>query len=110
MKKNENYNHPKKGSSTTVSPIRDVNHVKAISKLLSDEPRNKLLFVMGVNNGLRAGDLLQLKVNQVRDLKPGEFISIIEQKTKKPNILMINKAVYKALQAYLKETHPDDDD
>lgn len=105
-----NPNHPKKGSSTTVEPIRDENNIKAINKLLSDEPRNHLLFVMGVNNGLRTGDLLKLKVQDVRGLKEGESINIREGKTGKQNILVINKTVHKVLNQYFAKLNPSDDD
>ena len=47
MKKGENYNAIKKGSKMTVDPIRRMKDIQAISKLLSDNPRNHLLFVMG---------------------------------------------------------------
>ena len=105
-----NPNHPKKGSSTTVEPIRGENNIKAIRKLLSDEPRNHLLFVMGVNNGLRTGDLLKLKVQDVKELKEGGIFKIREGKTGKWNVLVINKTVYKVLCQYLTELKPDDDD
>jgi integrase len=65
---------------------------------------------MGINNGLRVGDLLSLKVGQVRDLRPGELLYINEQKTGKPNVLMINKSVHKALRKYLDELKPKDND
>jgi integrase len=60
-----NANHPKKGSTTKVEPIRRLEDIKAIKKLLADKPRDLLLFTMGVNNGLRIGDLLQLRVKDV---------------------------------------------
>jgi integrase len=87
-----------------------MNNVKSIKKLLADNPRDLLLFVMGVNNGLRAGDLLKLKVEQVKDLKVGSVLAIREGKTKKDNILVVNKGVYKALQNYLNTLKPDDED
>ncbi len=68
-------------------------HIKAISKLLSNNQRNHLLFTIGINNGLRAGDLLRLKVKDVRHLKAGDWITITEAKTKKTNILAANKSV-----------------
>ncbi len=105
-----NKNHPAKGSSTLVSPIRQEKDIKAIRKLLSDEPRNELLFILGVNNGLRTGDLLRLKVGDVRGLKEGGSISIKESKTKKQNILVINKTVFKVLDQYLTESKLNDDD
>ena len=75
MKKTKNLNHPAKGSMIAVSPTRNMNDVKSIRKLLADNPRDLLLFVMGVNNGLRAGDLLQLKVGQVKGLKAGDTLA-----------------------------------
>ena len=42
---------------------------------------------MGINNGLRVGDLLKLKVSDVERLKPGQTITIREGKTGKDNIL-----------------------
>ena len=83
-----NPNAPKKGDRITVDPIRDTKSVKAIAKLLHNRPRDHLLFILGVNNGLRAGDLLKLKVKQIRYLKPGETLHIKEGKTGKDNILV----------------------
>jgi len=106
----ENKNHPKKGARTAVDPIRSRKDINSISKLLTDKPRDLLLFKMGINNGLRTGDLLGLKVNDVRKMKPGDSISIREKKTGKANVLMVNKAVYKALKGYLEKENPDDRD
>lgn len=104
MKKGENYNGPKKGSKMTVDPIRRIKDIQAISKLLSDNPRNHLLFVMGTNNGLRTGDLLKLKVGDVNGMKVGDTLMIREGKTGKRNILVMNKSIYKSLQIYLEKT------
>ena len=103
-------NHPKKGSRIKVDPIRRISHVKSISKYLADKPRDRLLFVMGVNNGLRSGDLLKLKVKQIKDLKPGESLDIKEGKTGKENILVINKTVYKVIRTYMEKLKPGDED
>lgn len=103
-------NHPKKGSRITVDPIKNLEDIKAIKQLLADKPRDLLLFTMGINNGLRIGDLLQVKVGDVRHLKPGEYIMVREQKTGKENCLMVNKAVHKALRGYLDKAQPKDDD
>ena len=109
MKKGNNPNHPRKGDRITVDPIRKIKDIKSIFKLLSDNPRNHLLFAIGINNGLRAGDLLKLKVKDVRHLKAGDIITIKESKTKKENVLVINKTVHKALKTYLAKVQPDDD-
>jgi integrase len=110
MKKGENYNCPKKGPKMTVDPIRRMKDIQAISKLLSDSPRNHLLFVMGTNNGLRTGDLLKLKVVDVKGMKAGDTLVIKEGKTGKRNILVMNKTSYKSLQVYLDALKPMDDD
>ncbi|MBF0204057.1 MAG: site-specific integrase, partial [Desulfamplus sp.] len=46
-----------KGADITVEPIRKIKDIKAVSKLLDSNPRNYLLWIMGINNGLRASDL-----------------------------------------------------
>lgn len=94
----------------TVDPIRKQKDIKAISQMLQNNPRDHLLWVMGVNNGLRANDLVKIKVHQVQKVKPGDLINIIESKTGKPNVLIINKSVHKVLQAFLKEQNLDPDD
>jgi len=101
-----NRNGIKKGASVKVEPVRKQKDIKAISKLLQDKPRDLLLWVMGINNGLRASDLVKIRVTQIYDLKPGEVLNIVESKTGKDNVLVINKPVYKALQSYLKGIGP----
>lgn len=81
-------------------PIRSKSDISAIKRLLHDSPRDSLLFAAGINNGLRAGDLLALTWGQVRDARPGESIRIVEQKTGKANILVVNKAVGRELERY----------
>lgn len=105
-----NKNHPKKGSSISVEPIRRPEDIKSIKKMLAANPRDYLLFTMGINNGLRIGDLLALKIEQVRGVKPGDTIKVREQKTGKDNILVINKATFKALQDYLSMRKPTTDE
>lgn len=102
-----NRNGIKKGSRVKVDPVRKQKDIKAISKLLQDKPRDLLLWTLGINNGLRASDLVGIKVAQVQDLKPGKVLNIIENKTGKDNILVINKSVFKALTVYLEKVQPD---
>jgi len=105
-----NPNHPKKGSRITVDPIRRLEDIKSIKRVLSDKPRDLLLFTLGINSGLRTGDLLRLKVKDVRHLKEKDGSNIWEKKTEKDNILMVNKAVFKSLKYYLEKVNPDDED
>jgi len=105
----ENYNKPRAGSKIAVDPIRRMKDIQSISKLLSDHPRNHLLFVMGTNNGLRTGDLLKLKVADVKGMKIGDTLVIKEGKTGKRNILVMNKSIHKSMQIYLDALKPMDD-
>ena len=109
MEAEKNRNHPKKGARIAVEPIRSIKDVKFISKLLSGDPRNNLLFVLGVNNGLRTGDLLRLKVGDLKGLKAGDHLNIRESKTGKSNILVVNKSVSKALKTYLESAELSED-
>lgn len=99
-----------KGQNLTVEPIRKVKDIKAISRLLKSRPRDYLLWVLGINNGLRAKDLVRIRYSQVEGAKPGAVIKIVETKTGKDNVLVINKAVHKALQDYLAVIEPTPDD
>ena len=103
-------NQPKKGDRIAVDPIRKLKDIKAIAALTAENPRDHLLFIMGINNGLRAGDLVKLKVRDVRYLKVGDTLTIREGKTGKDNILVVNKTVFKALRTYLERVQPADED
>lgn len=108
-KYNPNINHPKKGQRIKVEPIRRRKDIISIKRLLESRPRDYLLFVMGINNGLRVGDLLKLRVSDVERLKPGHTIPIREGKTGKENILMVNKTVHKAIKGLLDKVQPEPD-
>lgn len=110
MSYNGNVNHPNKGDRIAVDPIRKIKDIKSISKLTNDNPRDHLLFLMGINNGLRVCDLVRIKVKDVRYLKPGDTLTIKESKTGKDNVLVINNTVYKALREYLDKVRPNDED
>ncbi len=96
-----NPNHPAKGSKITVDPIRNLDHITSIKQLLASKPRDLLLFTLGINNGIRTGDILRLKVKDLAGKRVGDTITIKESKTGKTNILMVNKAVHKALNNFL---------
>jgi integrase len=100
MTKTISANHPPKGSKITVEPIRTLAHITSLKQILTPKPRDLLLFTLGINNGIRTGDLLKLKVQDLIGKKPGDTLSIKESKTGKVNVLMVNKAVHKALVGY----------
>ncbi len=96
-----NPNHPKRGQSVRVDPIRNPKDIRLIKKLLSDHPRNLAIFTLGINTNLRASDLVSLTVGQVRYLKTGEYFQTKERKTGKSRQITINNTVCEVLQGLL---------
>jgi integrase len=108
MVKGQNFNRPEAGSQIKVDPIRKKKDIESIRKLVSDNPRDLALFTVGINTNLRASDLLQIRVGQVRDLKPGDEIELKEKKTGKARRITLNKSCLQAVQQLL-ESRPCDD-
>lgn len=80
-----------------VLPIRDKEKLRAIKQVLKNQSeRNYILFMIGINAGLRVSDILPLCV---RDVK-GECILVIEQKTGKLREIPINSSLQSALRKY----------
>ena len=98
MKKGENRNHPVKGSSISVEPIRNFKDIKSIKKMLADNPRDTCIFTLGINTNLRAGDILNVKVGLVRGLKE---LVLKEKKTGKTRRITLNKTAIEAIKALL---------
>jgi len=94
-------NHPAAGSEIKVDPIRTEKDIKNIKKLLADQPRNLAIFTLGINTNLRASDILNIKIGQVRHLSAGEHFTITEKKTGKGKSITINQSVFNALQPLL---------
>jgi integrase len=89
-----------------VEPIRRIEDIRAIKELLHNRPRNLLLFTLGINNGLRAGDLLRVTVNHVRNLGPGESVAIREKRSRKENTLVLSREAHEALRRHLSDLPP----
>lgn len=94
-------NHPLKGSSIKVEPIREGKDIKLIKRILEDRPRDFALFVVGINTNLRASDLLRIKIGDVRYLKTGEYFTLREKKTGKLRSITLNKPVYEAIRGLI---------
>lgn len=101
----------KKNSVLRKEPIRDPAAIEAIKIILRNNLRDLALFVLAINSNLRACDLLALLVGQLRHLQVGDELVVRESKTKNIRRIVINGAVRKALQDWLK-IHPrkDEDD
>ena len=77
-----NLNHPKRGGTIKVEPIRTLQVISKIKTLLLKQPRNYCLFVLGINTAFRASELLSIRVGHVAHLLPGDILEIKQQKTK----------------------------
>jgi integrase len=110
MKKSGNVNHPKKGSTIKVEPIKELKDIGTIKKLLADNPRDFALFTIGINTNLRASDLLQIKAGQVRSLKPNDSFEIKEKKTKKVRRVTLNGVCIDAIRNLLASKPFEDSD
>jgi len=91
-----------KGECITVEPIRDIKKLNKIKDyLLKHNERDYLMFVIGINSGLRIGDLLSLTVDDVMNK---DFITIREEKTDKVKPFALSDSVRKAIKNYLVHT------
>jgi integrase len=94
-----------------VEPIKDVKKIDAIKKILrAGNPRNEVLFTVGINTALRISDLLALRVGDVVN-ENGRLVSAIElreTKTGKLRQFPLNKSIREVLSIYLKEQKPAD--
>lgn len=86
-------------------PIKSLEDIQYISQYLIDRRRyrDNLLFIAGINLGLRCGDLLQLKFGHLigDDGNYKDKIVLREQKTQKIREAWLNDAVYDAMDLYL---------
>ena len=102
-----NPNHPKKGSTIKVEPIRGLKDIKSIKRLLQDSPRDFCLFTLGINTNLRASDLLAITAGIVRNK---DELVLKEKKTGKERRITLNTITQKAIQRLLASRKYDDDD
>ena len=107
MKKGENWNHPVKGSSITVEPIRNAKDIKAIKKILAGNSRDFCIFILGINTNLRASDILKLRV---RDVQGKDELVLREKKTGKLRRITLNRSVQEAIKTLLASRKYSDDD
>ena len=69
-----------------VQPIRDKNKLEEMKEeLKKNGTRDYLLFLLGINTGLRISDIVKLQVKDVKDPSGAmkEYVTIIEKKTNK---------------------------
>jgi len=89
------------GIPNPADPIRKRSQVQNIKRLLKDEGKiiEHLLFAIGVNSGLRVGDLLKLQVSDLwdEDGNPRKEFSMRTQKTGSLAYVQINQAIIEVM-------------
>jgi len=90
-----------------VEPIRNKQQIDKMKDFLTKHNlRDCLLFVLGINSGLRISDLLLLKISDVKDK---ERISLREKKTGKTKDFPIADTCKKVINEYLSDGDKKDD-
>jgi len=92
-----------------VQPLREKNEVERFKNALRRRNiRDWAMFTFGANTGLRASDILKLKVEDILDpasvpsrIRIADSIEIIEKKTKKNRDIPLNKAAKDAIKEYV---------
>lgn len=83
-----------------VEPIKNKTDIERIENYLKlHNKRNRLIFVFGINTGLRVSDILGLNVE---DVEGKSYIEIREKKTGKYKRFPLNKKLKELIKDYLK--------
>jgi integrase len=102
LPKGQNPNRPKPGSSIKVEPIRTKVAIDHIKKILRDQPRNLCLFTLGINTAFRTGELLSIRLGQVRHLQVGDALDLKQSKTRTYRLVTLNRPSIEAIHYYLR--------
>ena len=90
----------------TVQPIRDKDKIEQMKvELMKLDYKYYILFVLGINTGLRISDLLELKV---QDIENKTHIRIWEQKTGKEKKFFINENLRNVLTPFISVMDPEE--
>ncbi|WP_062105408.1 tyrosine-type recombinase/integrase [Bacillus niameyensis] len=89
-----------------VVPVKDIEKINAIKRILKKASlRDYVLFVLGINTGIKIQDLLVLKVENVWDGNQGkEFLIVPDRKSGEQNTFYLNNRIQIALERYLKNS------
>ena len=95
-----------------VQPLREKTEVERFKNVLKRRNiRDWAMFTFGANTGLRASDILRLRVEDILDpesipsrIRIADSIEITEKKTKKNRDIPLNKAAKDAIKEYVIKT------
>ena len=98
-----NLNHPPKGSSIKVEPIRQKAAIERIKAALlhRNKYRDYCLFTLGINTALRANELLSLRIDQVLSVQAGDRLDVKQSKNGRYRAVTLNRNAAGALRQYI---------
>ena len=88
-----------------VQPIRNREDIEKMKAVLKRKKRDLVLFIFGINCGLRISDILKLNVE---DVKGKDFIEIRENKTNKNKRFPINSQLKVVLEDFVEDREPNE--
>jgi len=94
-----------------VEAIRDLEQISSLKKVLKQHSeRDYLLFVLGINTGLKISELLLIKVKDLLDEegKIKEFYHYSEEGTERRKSVFLNNKVKQAVQSFLDQVNQED--
>ena len=101
----------KVGEKQEVYPFRSEEDLNAMHSYFVEhkQDRNDLMFIVGVNVGLRAGDLLSLRWDMVIEENGNVVagVTVREEKTNKYRTFYFNDSCKRALLSYYESHHPE---
>jgi integrase len=103
LQKGQNPNHPPRGSRIKVEPIRTKKAIEVIKSSLRQNPRDLCLFTLGINTAFRAGELLSIRVGQVRHLQVGDGLDLKQSKTSTYRMVTLNRTAVEAIRYYFRQ-------
>jgi integrase len=97
----------KSRKTNVVEPIRDKNDIQRIIDYLNKNDKRKyaVLFILGINSGLRVSDLLGFKV---KDVLNQSSIKLREQKTGKYKLFPLKDELQEMLNEFCKNRNPNE--
>ena len=87
-----------------VQPIRNKRDIERMKKALGN-PRDRLLFIFGINSSMRISDILKLTFGDVRGK---DVLTIREQKTGKTKKFPLNQSIVSAVKSLVPANAPAD--
>ncbi|MFR2270701.1 MAG: tyrosine-type recombinase/integrase [Clostridium sp.] len=86
-----------------VEPIKSKDDIRNMLEILEyRNPRDKILFAIGIYTGLRISDILKLKV---KDIYCKNRLEVKQQKTKEYVYIPINKELKKLIKEYVEDNN-----